>query len=296
MTRQGWWTRDKITTTLKGQIWKALEYTLPSACMTWEQCRHIVAPTLMVALSCMGICRYAERAPLYLPEKYLGLGFHLLHILQITLQLQSILCHWNEPTVSGKLLRSSYKHWIVCLGSWFPFCLSTEHYKLLTPSNWWTALLALVRQYSMDLEVISGLEPEADFPLPQFLTHFALSHLSNNKMVLFNWAWIYFQCCTLKDLYLPGTTTIRPQFLVRPPRNLAKTSKPWPITNPPSTPAFQVWRRIMNLVPHRQFAYPTLRTNSQFVSNQPPNPDRAILLSDGGLRQGIGTGGGGHPD
>ena len=127
--------------------------------MTREQCHHIVAPTLMVALPCMGICRYAERAPLYLPEKYFGLGFHSLHILQITLQLQAILWHWNKPTVTSKLLWSSYEHWVVCVGSRFPFSLSTEVHKCLAPSNWWTSLAASVRQYLMDFKLISGLKP-----------------------------------------------------------------------------------------------------------------------------------------
>ena len=155
------------------------------------------------------------------------------------------------------------------MGSRFPFSLSTEVHKCLAPSNWWTSLAASVRQYLMDFKLISGLKPDSDFPPTQFLTHFALSHLSNNEIVLFNWARIYFWCCTLQDLYFPSTATIHPQFLVRPPRNLAKTSKPWPITNPPSTPAFQVWRHILQLVSRQQFAYLQLRIHSRFFCIKP---------------------------
>ena len=44
-------------------------------------------------------------------------------------------------------------------------------------------------------------------------------------------------------------------------------------------------------MPRQQFAYLQLRIHSRFVSNRPPNPEQAILLSDGKLRQGIGSGG-----
>ena len=176
-----------MTVALWGWIWKTLEYVLPSACLTRDQCQHILATTLMVALSRMGICRYAKRKPLYLPLKYFGLGLHSLHMLQVTLQLQMIHRHWRESTVTRKLLRQSFEHWLMCLGICNPFLLSSALHKVLVPSNWWTALVSSVQEYDLDLQLVLGLEANLSIPSAYFLTNQAAAILSHAKMILFNW-------------------------------------------------------------------------------------------------------------
>jgi hypothetical protein len=74
--------RHEVYTAMTLTIWKTIEYSLLATTMSEAQCNEIVSIVLMAGLPKSGICRYADRDPIFSSFKYQGFGLKHPYLLQ----------------------------------------------------------------------------------------------------------------------------------------------------------------------------------------------------------------------
>ena len=74
--------RHEAYTAMTLTIWKTIEYSLLATTMSEAQCNEIISIVLMAGLPKSGICRYADRDPIFSSFKYQGFGLKHPYFLQ----------------------------------------------------------------------------------------------------------------------------------------------------------------------------------------------------------------------
>lgn len=225
-----------------------------------------------------------SQVSLSIPYDGLGMDLPSLHMIQIILQLQLFAKHWRLSLPTGQLLCCSFEEWAVVLGTTSPTKLSTHRRQLLAARCWWQGLVEQIEIYELDFDLTTGLERNS---LELMLV--VDPWLTNNKILNFNWCRLFFGVTLVNELFAEDTT-IHSHLLRRPNRNSPWQEGNWPVTKPPSQPAFNVWSiTIQRIAKERtEGLHTTLLPTSLWQHPAIFRTDRAAIISDGGAKDGAG--------
>ena len=171
------------------------------------------------------------------------------------------------------------------LGTCQPNLLSREQRRALAGKVWWEGMYSDTADYDIELELVTGLERSEREIIP-----FVAKWMSVENLAKINWCRIFLGVTTINELFEQGTDLkIR---LLRRPTKFAKWQQGiWPVTKPPSKDEFDLWKETIQLIAEAVATDRTVRRQlvSRMEEPVPTATGRAIVISDGGVKDGIGS-------
>ena len=105
--RTGYMSKTDAWQAITMTVMKKLEYPLIALTLTEQECNKIMAPALAIGLGKAGICQKISRKVLYGTRELQGMGLHNLFTTMGICQIQALLNHTWEKTLTGNLLMTS---------------------------------------------------------------------------------------------------------------------------------------------------------------------------------------------
>lgn len=242
-------------------ISRSLTYPLAATTLTHDECRNIMAPVRQATLPTIGIVRTIANPVAYGPTSCLGAGLSDLWIEQGIAHVARLvgLAHSSDD-VTGSLLRTSYQHLTLELGSGtLPLGLPFDTWRPLATSCWFTSTWEFLAHFDLTV-VLPSLPLRKRRAHDQFLNEMvSLRPLAERRA--FNRCRLFKQVVTLADLVTgDGGSLTRWAMSPDPPlaSNWPHKAFHWPQQGRPSRADWVIWQRCLSGFLTRGRCVPTL--------------------------------------
>ena len=108
--------KNTVWLAINSRIMKSLEWPLTAITLTKTQCTRIMHPIVTAGLKASGAPTHMDRKIVYGPAHLMGLAVKDLYTTQGISHIRHLLNHGHKHTITGQLMRATYKQLATELG------------------------------------------------------------------------------------------------------------------------------------------------------------------------------------
>ena len=250
--QKGYLSKQEVYMAFKQNISKSIQYPLPALTLTEAECTYVNAPIVQASLRNLRISSKYPRSLVYASDSFNGLGFFNLYNLMGAGHVEFLLRHYDSPSITGKLLRTSLQQLQLEMGLQnCVFTYSFSQFKNSVTPSWMSHLWKYVSETNI------SLIPPEDQPQLQklrdndfmIMDRVITMGWTSNEIACFNRCRLFVQCTTAADILTGDSKYIRKDIWTGKNITIHRQQEyEWPIQKRPGNSDWIIWRKGLGII------------------------------------------------